>query len=101
MTPVRAFKIVSVIATNAAGLILTVRWMIASAAGWRQIDEMYRQAEARHEFLCVYTPLGDTIRGTVLDGWLHRPQALHVAVALLVAALLVDFVATWFQKGNE
>jgi hypothetical protein len=101
MTPVRAVKIASVITTNAAGLILALRWMTPSAAGWRQIDEMYRQAEARHEFLCVYTPLGDTIRGTALDGWLHGSQALHVAVALLVAALLVDFGATWFQKGKE
>jgi hypothetical protein len=101
MTPVRAFKIASVIATNAAGLILALRWMTPSAAGWRQIDEMYREAEARREFLCVYTPLGDTIRGTAFDGWLHGLQALHVAVALSVAALLVYFVATWFQKGNE
>lgn len=72
--------------------------MTPSAAGWRQIDDMYR-AEARHEFLCVYTPLGDTIRGTAFDGWLHGSQALHVPVALLVAALLVYFSATWFQRG--
>jgi hypothetical protein len=100
MTPVRAFKIVSVITTNAAGLILALRWMTPSSAGWNRIDEMYHQAEALHEFLCVYTPLGDIIRGTTFDGWLHGSQAVHVALALLVAALLV-FSATWFQKGNE
>jgi hypothetical protein len=101
MTPVRGFKIAWVITTNAAGLILALRWMTPSAAGWNRIDEMYRQAEARHELLCVYTPLGDTIRGTAFDGWLHGSQALLVALALLVAALLVYFSATWFQKGNE
>ena len=101
MTPVRAFKIASVNTTNVAGLILALRWMTPSPADWNRIDEMYRRAEARHEFLCVYTPLGDTIRGTAFDGWLHGSQALHVAVALLIAALLVYFSATWFQKGNE
>jgi hypothetical protein len=99
MTPVRAFKIASVNTTNVAGLILALRWMTPSAADWNRIDEMYRRAEARHEFLCVYTPLADTIRGTAFDGWLHGSQALHVAVALLIAALLVYFSATWFQRG--
>ena len=101
MTPLRAFKIASVITTNAAGLILALRWMTPSAAGWNRIDEMYLLAEARHEFQCVYTPLGDTIHGTAFDGWVHGSQALHVALALLAAALLVYFSATWFQKGNE
>ena len=101
MTPVRAFKIASVSTTNAAGLILALRWMTPSAAGWKRIDEMYRQAEARHEFLCVYTPLGDTIRGTAFDGWLHGSQALQVVLALLVAALPVDSHVTWFQQRNE
>jgi hypothetical protein len=32
---------------------------------------------------------------------LHESQALHVAVALLVAALPVYFSATWLQKGSE
>jgi hypothetical protein len=100
MTPVRAFKIASVSTTNVAGLILALRWMTPSAADWNRIDEMYRRAEARHEFLCVYTPLGDTIRGTAFDGWLHGSQALHVAVALLIVGLLVYFSATWFQKGE-
>jgi hypothetical protein len=99
MTPVRAFKIASVSTTNAAGLILALRWMTPSAAGWNRIDEMYRQAEARHEFLCVYVPLGDTIRGTAFDGWLHGSQALHVVLALLVAALLVYFSATGSKRG--
>jgi hypothetical protein len=101
MTPVRAFKIASVSTTNAAGLILALRWMTPSATGWNRIDEMYRQAEARHEFLCVYTQLGDTIRGTAFDGWLHGSRALNVALALFVAALPVYFSATWFQEGNE
>jgi len=101
MTPVRALKIASLITTNAAGLILALRWMTPSAAGWNRIDEMYRLAEARHEFLCIYTPRADTIRGTAFDGWLHGSQTLHVALALLVAALPVYFSATWFQKGNE
>jgi hypothetical protein len=59
MTPVRAFKIASVSTTIAAGLILALRWMTPAVAGWNRIDEMCRQAQARHEFLCVYTPLGD------------------------------------------
>ena len=72
MTPARAFKIASVITTNAAGLILALRWMTPSAAGWNRIYEMYRQAEARHEFLCVYTPLGDTIGPRSMDGCTGR-----------------------------
>jgi hypothetical protein len=63
MTPVRAFKIASVSTTIAAGLILALRWMTPFVAGWNRIDEMCRQAQARHEFLCVYTPLGDTTAG--------------------------------------
>ena len=98
MTPVRTFKIASVITTNAAGLILALRWMTRSAAEWNLMDETYRQAQARRGSLCVYIPLGDTIREIAFDGWLHGSQALH---ALLICALLVYFSATSFQKGNE
>jgi hypothetical protein len=39
MTPVRAFKIASVIATSVAELILVLRWMTPSAVGWKRMDE--------------------------------------------------------------
>ena len=93
MTPVRAFKIASVSTTNSAGLTLALRWMTPSAAGWNRIDEMYRQAETRHEFLCVYTPLADTIRGTAFDGWLHGSRVPGPAARL--------FQPPGFQQRNE
>ena len=51
----------------------------------------YRDRMGRPPVLTAPTP----------SPWLHGAQALHLAPALLVAALLVYFSATWFQKGNE
>ena len=86
MTPM---TLTSSLAMGTGMSLLCLRWMTPCATQWRQIEAMYGEAERRHEFLCVYNPLGDMIRATRFDTWLHAPMTLHVLLAVLFAPPLV------------
>ena len=105
MTLMRLIKLTAALAMGAGESLLFLRWMTPSAAQWRQIDAMYAEAERRHEFLCVYTPLGDMIRATRFDAWLHAPTTLHVLLAVLLVPLLIavaaELAAPTFQPGRR
>jgi hypothetical protein len=93
MTLMRLIKLTAVLAMGAEESLLFLRWMTPSATQWRQIDAIYAEAERRHEFICVYTPLGDLIPATRFDAWLHAPATLHVLLAVLLVPLLIAVAA--------
>jgi len=105
MTFMRLIKLTAALAMGAGESLLCLRWMTPSATQWRQIDAMYAEAERRHEFICVYTPLGDMIRATRFDAWLHAPATLYVLLAVLLVPLLIvvaaELVAPTFQPGRR
>jgi hypothetical protein len=102
---VRLIKLIALLAMDTGLSLLCLRWMTPSATEWRQIDAMYAEAERRHEFLCIYTPLGDMIRATRFDAWLHAPTTLHVLLAVLIASSLIAvgtaLAAATFQSGRR
>jgi hypothetical protein len=105
MTFMRLIKLTAALAMGAGESLLFLHWMTPSATQWRQIDAMYAAAERRHEFICVYTPLGDLIRATRFDAWLHAPITLHVLLAVLLVPLLIvvaaELAAPTFQPGRR
>ena len=105
MKLMRLIKLTALFAMHAGLSLLFLRWMTPSATEWQQIDAMYAEAERRHDFLCVYTPLGDIIRATRFDAWLHAPTTLHVLLAVLIVPLLIAIAATLaaatFQPGRR
>ena len=105
MTLMRLIKLTAALAMGAGESLLFLRWMTPSATQWQQIDAMYAEAERRHEFICVYTPLGDLIRATRFDAWLHAPTTLHVLLAVLLVPLLIavaaELAAPTFQPSRR
>ena len=98
MKHILAVRVLSYLANCAAQLVLGVRWLTPSASQWAKIDAMYAQAEAHHEFICIYTPLGDMIRGSSFDRWLHAPGAFHAAVEVWIVSGLIFLCASWLGR---
>src|SRR5438128_4214156 len=97
MKHIQAVRVVSVLASNAAQLVLGLRWITPSPSQWAETDAQYPYAEAHHEFICSWTPLAD-IRGTNFDTWLRAPMTLRAAVEVLIVSLLIYLCATWLGR---
>jgi hypothetical protein len=96
-------RLLSTLVVAAAGCVAELRWMTPSAGQWAQIDRLYSQAAARHEFYCNYAneSILSLIRGTHFDTWLHRPHMFHTVGPAIAAALLVYSSAAWLQSHER
>jgi hypothetical protein len=103
MKHILAVQVLSGLAACAAEFVLGLRWTSPSPSQWAEIDAMYAAAERRHDFLCVYAVNSwpEFIRDTRFNAWLHTPETLHAAVAVIIINAFAYLCAMWLARRTE